>query len=447
MSNVFFRVPAKSYPTAVRGKGAWLYDDKGKRYLDGSGGACVVNIGHGVSEVRDAVAAQMDRISCVHASHFVTEATEELARKVTELCGGALERVFFTSGGSEAVETAVKLVRQYWREMGQPDRYKVISRWTSYHGSSAGALALSGHTGRRRPYQPLIQHTPHIEPCYCYRCPYGKEPGSCELPCADALERTMIYEGPDSVAAFIAEPIVGASAGVLIPPDAYWPRVKEICDRHGVLIIADEVMTGVGRTGEAIAMHRWGVSPDVVTLAKGLSSGYAPLGAVVCSGDIYRAVHDGSGALAHGFTFSQHALAMAAGVAVLDYLEEHGLIERSATMGRYLLERLDSLREMEIVGDVRGAGLFAAIELVADKNRKTPFDPSLKVNAKVAEAAFASGLVTYPGGGGADGVSGDHILVSPPFVVEPAEIDWLVDILRASVEEVVRDLARGRREK
>ncbi len=436
MSNVFFRIPAKSYPIAVRGEGVWLWDDQGKRYLDGSGGAAVASIGHGVEAVARAAAEQMAKVSSVHASHFLVEATEELARETATLCGGDENwRAFFVSGGSEAVESAVKLARQYWREKGEPDRYKVVSRWTSYHGNSMGALALSGHTGRRRPYLPMIRHTPHIEPCYCYRCPYGKKPTDCGLPCAEALERTLLYEGPDSVAAFIAEPVVGASAGTLVPPPGYWPRIREICDRYGILLIADEVMTGAGRTGRNLALHHWEVKPDIVTLAKGLSGGYAPLGATVCREAIYETLAGGSGELVHGFTFSQHAVAMASGVAVLRYLKEKKLVERSASMGAYLLARLRELESLPAVGDVRGLGLFASVELVADKGTKTPFDPAKKTAGKVAAAAMKRGLVTYPGSGGADGIRGDHVLLAPPFVIEREEIDFLVDTLKEALVE------------
>jgi len=337
------------------------------------------------------------------------------------------------------VETAVKLARQYWREVRRPDRYKVISRWTSYHGNTAGALALGGHTGRRRPYLPLIQHTPHIEPCYCYRCPYGRTPDACGLPCAEALDRAIRYEGPESVAAFIAEPVVGATAGALVPPDGYWQRIREICDRYEVLLIADEVMTGAGRTGRNLALEHWGVNADLVVLAKGLSSGYAPVGAVLVRRSIHDAVRDGSGSFTHGHTYGQQPVAMAVGAAVLRYLEEEDLVERSARVGDYLLEQLRGLEALPAVGEVRGLGLFAGIELVADKATKACFEPREKVAYKVGAAAFRRGLVTYPGDGGADGIRGDHILVCPPFVIQEEEIDLMVAILREAITEVCPD--------
>ncbi len=442
-SNTFYRHPGRVYPVAERARGVWIWDRDGKRYLDGSSGACVVSIGHGVAEVRLAVLDQMERISFAHGSQFTTEACEEMARRVAALSSDPeLDRVYFVSGGSEAVETAVKLARQYWRERGERDRYKVISRWTAYHGNTAGALALGGHTGRRGPFQPLIMHTAHIEPCYCYRCPFGRQPRRCRLECADALEQTIHHEGPETVAAFIAEPVVGATAGALVPPPRYWPRIREICDRHGVLLIADEVMTGAGRTGKRLALEHWGVHADLVVLAKGLSSGYAPVGAVLTRRGIHDAIRDGSGAFIHGHTYGQHPASMAAGVAVLKYLDDHGLVERSARLGRVLRKRLEPLRDLPIVGDVRGLGLFAGIELVADPGTREPFAPEARVAQRVGLAAFERGLITYPGSGGADGLRGDHLLVCPPFVITEDEIDLLVDVLADSVRAVARDLGR-----
>ncbi|MBE0617469.1 MAG: aspartate aminotransferase family protein [Proteobacteria bacterium] len=437
MSHVFYRSPAKTYPEAVRAEGVWIWGADGKRYLDGSGGACVVTIGHGVSEVRQAAFAQLGTLSFAHGSQFTSAACEELARRVAGLSPDPeLDRVYFVSGGSEAVETAVKLVRQYWREVGRPDRYKVISRWTSYHGNTAGALALGGHTGRRSPYLPLIQHTPHIEPCYCYRCPFGRAPEACGLPCADALDRAIRYEGPESVAAFIAEPVVGATAGALVPPDGYWRRIREICDRYEVLLIADEVMTGAGRTGRNLALEHWDVNADLVVLAKGLSSGYAPIGAVLARRSLHDAIRDGSGSFTHGHTYGQHPVSMAVGAAVLRYAEENGLVARSAQLGEVLLEGLRGLLDLPAVGDVRGLGLFAGVELVADKTTKACFSPERKMASKVGAAAFRRGLITYPGDGGADGIRGDHILVCPPFVITEEQIDLLVETLREAIGEV-----------
>ncbi len=435
MSNVFLRKPGRCYPVAERAEGVWIWDTGGRRYLDGCSSACVVTIGHGVREIDEAALAQRRRLSFVHGATFLTEACERLAGRVAALSADPeLDRVYFVSSGSEAVETAVKLARQYWRERGQPERHKVISRWGSYHGNTLGALALGGHVGRRGPYDPLIPRTPHIEPCYCYRCPYGLSPGGCGLPCAEALDRAVRFEGPETVAAFLAEPVVGATLGAVVPHPAYWPRIREICDEHGILLIADEVLTGAGRTGRGLALEHWGVSADLVTLAKGLASGYAAVGAVLARRRIHDAIRDGSGAFVHGFTYNQHPVSMAVGARALEYLEEHGLVERAARRGEALLRGLRSLLDLPTVGDVRGIGLLAGVELVSDRRSREPFPPGAGFAWRVGEEAFRRGLLTYPGTGCADGLRGDHILVCPPLVIGDAEIELLVSTLREALQ-------------
>jgi adenosylmethionine-8-amino-7-oxononanoate aminotransferase len=440
--HVFYRNPCKTYPVVDRAQGIFIWDIDGKRYIDGSGGASVISIGHGVPEIREAMLAQADRLAFSHGSHFTSQAAMECAERLCAMASDKrLNRVYFLSGGSEAVETAVKLVRQYWREVGKPDKYKIISRWTSFHGNTAGALALGGHTGRRRHYLPLFLHTPHIEPSYCYRCPFGSSPETCNLECADQLERTIKYEGPDAVAAFIAEPVVGATAGALVPRRGYWERIKAICETYDIKLIADEVMTGCGRCGHNFALDHWGVTPDLIVVAKGLSSGYTPLGAVIAKEEIHEAIREGSGNFVHGHTYSQNPLSSSIGAAVLRYLEEHNLVERSRLMGHYLLEKLQDLLNLHIVGDVRGLGLFAGIELVKDRGTKETFNPALRVNALVAGEAFGRGLITYPGSGGADGINGDHILLAPPFIITESQVDELVQILRDSIQVVQMNLA------
>jgi adenosylmethionine-8-amino-7-oxononanoate aminotransferase len=436
---LFYRSPRKIYPRAVRAEGIFIYDETGKSYLDGSGGAVVVSIGHGVEKIRQAMLDQAARIAFAHGSQFTTEAAVELARKIVDISPPGLDRVYFLSGGSEAVETAVKMARQYQVERGIPSKYKVISRWTSYHGNTLGALALSGHTGRRRYYLPLMQHTPHIAPAYCYRCPFGREPASCALECADELEKTILYEGPDSVSAFMAEPVVGATAGALVPRDGYFQRIREICDRYDVLLIVDEVMTGVGRTGKNFAVDHWGVVPDMLVGSKGLAGGYTPIYCVVTKEAVHGAIKDGSGAFVHGHTYSQNPLSCAIASAVLDYIREHDLVNRCAAMGAYLLKKLQDLYRHPIVGDVRGLGLMAGVELVQNRNTKEPFDPKLKLNALIGSRAFEKGLITYPGGGGADGVRGDHILLAPPFIITEEQIDQLVGILDEAIADVVAE--------
>jgi len=363
-----------------------------------------------------------------------------LAEKLTTIAPAGLSRVYFLSGGSEAVETAVKMARQYQVDRGKPMKFKVISRWASYHGNTLGALALSGHTGRRRYYQPLIQHTPHIVPAYCYRCPCGRQPESCALECADDLEKTIIYEGPDSVSAFVAEPVVGATAGALVPKDGYFQRIREICDRYDVLLIVDEVMTGIGRTGRNFAVEHWGVKPDMIVCAKGLGAGYYPVFCVITTEAVHRAIKEGNGNFVHGHTYSQNPLACATALAVLDYIEKNDLVRSSERLGAYLLDKLQVLYRHEMVGDVRGIGLFAGVEFVRDRKTKEPFPPARKVNALVSNLAFDNGLIVYPGGGGADGVNGDHILIAPPFIITEGEIDKLVSILDEAIGETERSL-------
>ncbi len=439
--NVFYRNSRKSYPTAVRGQGIYIYDSTGKRYIDGSAGAAVVGIGHGVKEITEAMVRQAEKISFAHGSQFTSEASIELASKLTRLAPQGMTRVYFLSGGSEAVETAVKLARQYQVERGKPEKYKVISRWTSYHGNTLGALALSGHSGRRRLYFPLMLHTPHIAPAYCYRCPFGLQPEACSLECAADLEKTIRYEGPESVSAFIAEPMVGATAGALVPRDGYFQKIRKICDRHDVLFISDEVMTGLGRTGKNFGIDHWEVIPDMIVAAKGLSSGYTPVGAVIVKEEIHRVIREGSGAFIHGHTYSQNPLSGAIGCAVVDYLVKHDLISRSAEMGKYFHRALKSLERHSFVGDVRGKGLFAGIEFVKDKKTKEPFDAQLRLHGIVANRAFEKGLITYPGGGGADGIRGDHLLLAPPFIITEEQIDDLVGILDQTFTEVGKEIA------
>ncbi|HOU77581.1 MAG TPA: aminotransferase class III-fold pyridoxal phosphate-dependent enzyme, partial [Syntrophales bacterium] len=321
--HVFYRNLNRFYPAVRRGEGIYLYDTEGKAYIDGSGGAVVAALGHGLREIETAMLAQLGNVAFAHGSQFTSPAAVELAARLVAMAPDNMSRVYFLSGGSEAVETAVKMARQYQVDRGKPMKFKVISRWTSYHGNTLGALALSGHTGRRRYYQPLIQHTPHIVPAYCYRCPCGRKPESCALECADDLEKTILYEGPDSVSAFLAEPVVGATAGALVPKDGYFQRIREICDRYDVLLIVDEVMTGIGRTGRNFAVDHWGVKPDMIVCAKGLGAGYYPVFGVITTEAVHRAIKEGNGNFVHGHTYSQNPLACATALAVLEYIEKH----------------------------------------------------------------------------------------------------------------------------
>lgn len=439
-SHIFYRNPNTAYPICDHAEGVWIWDRQGNRYLDGSSGACVVSIGHGVREITDAARKQMEKVSFAHGSQFTTEATEEMADRVSRLADDPqLSWVYFVSGGSEAVETSVKMARQYWREKGKNDRYKIISRWSSYHGNTSGALALGGYTKRQSPYSPMIQHTPHIAPCYCYRCPFRSDSDKCEVTCAEELDRIIHFEGPDSIAAFIAEPVVGATAGAVVPHEKYWKRIRQICDENDILLIADEVMTGVGRTGKPLAISHWGITPDIVVLAKGLTSGYAPVGAVLVHQNIHNVIKEGSGAFVHGHTYGQHPVSMAIGSAVLEHIEKKDLFNKSMQMGSVLMDALKPLEELEHVGDVRGLGLLRGVEFVKDKETGKPYPAEQQIAAKVGAAAFKRGLVTYPGSGGADGICGDHVLICPPFVIENEEVELLAATLREAIVEVTCD--------
>jgi adenosylmethionine-8-amino-7-oxononanoate aminotransferase len=422
--------------TLTRGEGIYVWDNEGKRYIDGSAGPVCIGIGHGVKEVADAVAVQMAKISFAHSSHFTTGSVVECADRLARFAPEGMSQVFFTSGGSEATEAAAKMARQYHLEKGEPSRYKVVARWQSYHGNTLGALSMSGHIGRRRRFVPMLIDFPHIPPAYCYRCWFRKTRDGCDLDCAWALDREIRANSPDHVAAFIAEPVVGATLGTVPAPEGYFQVIREVCDSHGVLFIADEVMTGFGRTGRNFGIEHWNVRPDIIATAKGISSGYIPLGAVIASDGVFKGF---KGPFAHGHTYGSHPVACAVGAAVVEYLEKHRLVERSASLGRYLLEQLDDLRDHPSVGDVRGLGLFAGIEFVKDKVTKEPFPPEVGFAQRVLERCFGNGLLVYPGTGSVDGVRGDHIQVAPPFVVTKPQIDEIVALLDRSIGEAERE--------
>ncbi len=438
---VFPRNFLKKYPRAVRGEGCFVYTDDGRRFLDASGGAAVVTIGHGVESVGRAMAEQATRLAYVHSSQYHSAAVEKLAERILALAPRGMQaggRVYFTSGGSEATETALKLARQYWIERGEKKRYRVISRKQSYHGSTLGALSASGNVKRREPFAPLLSEWGHIEPCYCYRCPFGLKYPECNVECADALDRLLNSEGADDVAAFIFEPVVGATLGAVVPPPGYVERIAEICKRHGILLIADEVMTGMGRTGKPFAIEYEGVVPDMILVGKGIASGYAPLGAVISSGEVPGAIARGSGAFLHGYTYNGHPVAAAAANAVLDYIESEKLFERVEPAGAELRAALEALRKYSVVGDVRGRGLLLAVEFVSDAASRAPFPADAHIATRVAADAAEAGVMTYPIQGCVDGTRGDHILIAPPFTINSQLIGMLVE----GVERAVADLEK-----
>lgn len=438
---IFPRNFLKTYPQAVRGEGCYLYTAEGRRYLDASGGAAVVTIGHGVEEIGRAMAEQAARLAYVHSSQFHTATVEKLAQRILALAPAGMRRggrVYFTSGGSEATETAIKLARQYWIERGEKQRWRVISRRQSYHGSTLGALGVSGNVRRREPFLPLLPDWGQIPPCYCYRCPMNLTYPECNVDCADELARLLARDGAGDVAAFIFEPVVGATLGAVAPPEGYLQRISEVCRRHEILLIADEVMTGMGRTGRPFAVDHWSVTPDMILVGKGAASGYAPLGAVIVAGHLADAISHGSGAFVHGFTYDSHAVAAAAGNAVLDYIEREKLFARVAPVAQELRAALEPLLRFSVVGGVRGLGLLIGIELVRDPQTREPFPADARIAQRLHDDAFESGVVTYPIQGCADGTRGDHILLAPPFTITSPMIQTLAQSLEKAVGELDR---------
>lgn len=436
----------KQYPKATRGDGCFLYTAEGRRYLDACGGAAVVTIGHGVPEVARAIGDQASRLAYIHSSQFRTGAADTLAQRILALAPEPMRhggRVYFTSGGSEATETAIKLVRQYWLERSNSKRVRIIARRQSYHGATLGALALSDNVRRREPFAPLLSEWGHIVPCFCYRCPLGLQYPECNIDCADDLERSLSDNGGEDVAAFILEPVSGATLGAVAPPDGYIERIAEICHRRGILLIADEIMSGMGRTGKPFAVEHWGVSPDIILVGKGIASGYAPLGAVIASGRVVDAIASGSAAFMHGFTYHAHPVSAAAGNAVLDYIEREKLFARVGPVGKELGAALGSLKRFSVVGDVRGMGLLWAIEFVRDAKTREPFPSDARIAARMAEDAFESGVLTYPMQGCADGTRGDHLLIAPPFTVTSAMIHTIVSALEHAIAELEKTHLAG----
>ena len=413
---------------AARGDGIYIVDVEGRRYLDASGGAAVSSLGHSDPDVRAAITAQVERLAFAHTAFFTSEPAEALADTLIEGAPDGIGWVYFTSGGSEAVETALKLARQYFVEIGEPRRHRFIARRQSYHGNTLGALAVGGNVGRRELFRPLLVETTHIAPCYAYR---GMESGETEETygrrVADELEDAIVRLGPETVAAFVAETVVGATLGAVPPVAGYFKRIREICDRYGVLLILDEVMCGTGRTGTMHACEQEGIVPDLMCLAKGLGAGYQPIGAVLVHGRVFEPFRQGSGFFQHGHTYIGHATACAAALAVQRAIRDRELLANVRVRGEALDRELRaSLGQHPHVGDIRGRGLFRGIELVADRETKEPFDPALKLHARVKAEAMARGLICYPAGGTADGVRGDHVLLAPPFIVSESQIGEIV---------------------
>ena len=436
---LFSRNLRKQYPIAVRGEGCWIIDADGRRYLDASGQAAVVSIGHGVEEIGRAMAEQSSKIAFAHTTQFHSEPAEKLAARVLAIAPGNFQngaRVYFTSGGSEATETAIKLARQYFIEMKLPSRYRVVSRKQSYHGSTLGAMSVSGNVGRRAPYAPMISEWGHIAPCFCYHCPFGKTYPECNLACAEDLDAFLRSNDPSTVAAFLFEPVVGATLGAAPAVEGYTERVAEICRKHGILVIADEVMTGMGRTGKPFASSHWGLEPDIILTGKGVAGGYAPLGAVLIAPHIVEVFEKGTAAFMHGFTYQAHPVATAAGNAVFDYLEANRLFDRVTPAGQSLRKALAKLESHPHVGPVRGLGLLQGMEFVKDKRTREPFPKEAGIAEKIRQAALEKNVLVYPGQGTVDGTRGDHLLLAPPFIIQAEECALIADALQFALAKV-----------
>src|SRR5262245_38602921 len=439
MTHVFHRDPRLKYPVAVRGEGAYLYDREGKRYLDASGGAAVSCLGHSDPAVIAAIQRQIEKLPFAHTSFFTNEPMEALADALIGRAPKSFDKVYFVSGGSEAIEAALKLARQYFVEKGEPQRAYVIGRRQSYHGNTLGALAVGGNQWRRKQFEPLLIKTSHVSPCFAYR---GKQPGETDTAYGERLARELEQEiqrlGEKSVIAFVAETVAGATIGAATPVPGYFKRVREICDRYGVLLILDEVMCGMGRCGTLHASAQEGIAPDLMTIAKGLGGGYEPIGAVLLGRHIYESFAGGSGYFQHGHTYMGHPMACAAGLAVQETIRRDNLLANVRDMGALLRRRLgERFGNHPHVGDIRGRGLLQAVELVEDRSTKAPFDPAKKLHAKVKKAAMARGLMVYPMGGTIDGTLGDHVLLAPPFIVTSDQIGEIVDRLGSAIDDTL----------
>ena len=424
-------------PIAVKGEGCFLTDSSGKRYLDSSGGAAVSCLGHSDTFVRAAISSQVEKLAFAHTSFFTNSPAEELSKKLASLAPEGINRVYLVSSGSEAIEAALKLARQYFIEIGQAERHRVIARRQSYHGNTLGALAAGGNQWRRKQFEPMLVKTSLIAPCYAYRDKVDTESEEAYgLRVANELEEEILALGPEKVMAFLAEPVVGATAGAICPVFGYFQRVREICDKYGVLLILDEVMCGMGRTGTLFACESDSIRPDIITIAKGLGAGYQPIGAMLCQDRIYDAIESGSGFFHHGHTYLAHPMACAAAAAVLKRIVDDGLLKTVSQKGEMLKSKLVvAFGQHQYVGDIRGRGLFIGLEIVANRETKAPFSPKFNIAGKIKKHAMSAGLICYPSQGTIDGNRGDHVLLAPPFIINEAEMDLLVQKLKLAIKQ------------
>lgn len=429
------------YAVISHGKGIYLYDEDGHAFIDGSSGAITANLGHGVAEIAEAMMKQAAQVSFVYRSQFTSRPAEELAERLCGSAPGDLNWVFFVNSGSEAMETALKIAVQYWQERGRPTKNRVISRWMSYHGITLGALSMSGHVIRRSRFSAMLEHYPALSPPYCYRCAFeGKCPNCSELYALE-FEHAVQRLGAETIAAFVCEPVIGAAGGAVVPPDHYFKAMKRVCDRYDILFIADEVMTGLGRTGKMYAMEHWGVQPDIIALGKGMSAGFTPMAATLVSDRIIETINDGSKIVLSGHTFSANPLSSAICLAVLDYIEKYDVITNVQKQGNALMTGLQKLKSLfPIIGDVRGKGLLTGIELVKDTVTKEPFPLEHQITNKLIRHCYDAGLLVYTAAGGLNGTAGDAILVAPPLIISEKEIELVVDKLHKGLTSLMAEL-------
>lgn len=431
-------------PIADRAEGIYLWDVNGKRYIDGCGGSSVVtSIGHGVKEVYKAMYRQAEKVSFVPAHAFANRPALELSHLVSNLAPGSMKnacKVWFGTTGTDAVDSALRLARSHFVEKGESGRYQVIARWQGFHGNNIAVAGVHGLTYRRRLYAPMYVSGGHIPPAYCYRCYFEKSYPDCDLLCARALEREITQQGPENVAAFIAEPVVGAALGCVPAPEGYFQRIREICDKYGILYISDEVMTGWGRTGKMWGVDHWGVTPDIISTAKGISSGYTPIAATIATDEVWAPLESKGAPFRAGHTLNYNPVSCAGALANVRYILEHKLWENSADVGAYFLDRAQSLLDHSIIGDVRGLGLMVGFEMVQDQKTKAPFPPSVRLSRRMEKAALERGLVLYMANGCVDGIAGDMILMAPPLIITKDQVDEMLAILHESIASVEREI-------
>lgn len=441
MSNVFYRAVNKKLLEVNHGEGIYLYDTEGNKYIDACSGAAVSNLGHAHPAILEAMMEQAKKVAFSHLSRWTSKPIQEVADLVAELAPGSLNKLYLVSGGSEATESALKMARGYFVERdGQSSKYRIISRWKSFHGNTIGSLSMTGDK-RRKKYTPLLLNFPHIAPAYCYRCPFGKCQETCEVDCAHDLERAIKMEGAEYVAAFIAEPVGGAACGAIVPHKDYFKIIRQICDHYDILLIDDEVMAGFGRTGSMFSIEDFGVVPDMICAAKGMSAGYSPLGAVIAKEEIYNTYKNGSGIFVHGHTYGGNPLSAAVALAVVKTLIKDNIVENSRTVGEYLLAQLkEKLLPFSFVGDVRGKGLMLGVEIVKDKTTKEPYPVALGMAEKLTVTLVKHGVIVYPGNGNADGVNGDQFLLAPPLIITKDQADELVEKMVAGFNEFDKNI-------